>query len=357
MCVDPIFIVGTERSGSNLLRQMLDAHSDIAVPHPPHVLRYFAPLERYYGDLRLDANLRCLAADVAWLVRRHIYPWPFAVDEAALVRDARWRDLFGLYAALYDQYAAAMKKRRWCCKSTFMVHFVDRIVERYPSARIIWLVRDPRDVAASSQRSVFNPCHPYRTALLWKEQQDLARRFEAVLRPENLLRMHYEALVTSPAETLQAICRFVGVEFEPRMLSFFERDEARRSASLASDWRNTARPVMATNVKTFSKLLSPRSVAMVEAAAGDTMEALGYRVESSAAAYRPGVVGRARILLASAVVRTTVECRSILRDRNVWRRWGRWVALRVIVVRARLRYWMWHRRSARPYAETAGTPR
>jgi hypothetical protein len=41
----PFFIVGTERSGSNLLRVILDTHPALSVPHPPHILRYFAPLE------------------------------------------------------------------------------------------------------------------------------------------------------------------------------------------------------------------------------------------------------------------------------------------------------------------------
>jgi hypothetical protein len=356
VCVDPIFIVGTERSGSNLLRQMLDAHSTIAVPHPPHVVRYFAPLERYYGDLRLDANLRWLAADMAWLVRRHIYPWPIAIDEAALVRDTRWRDLFGLYAGLYDQYAAAVGKPRWGCKSTFMVHHVDRIVERFPAARVIWLVRDPRDVAVSSQQSVFNPCHPYRTARLWKAQQDLALRWERTLRPENFRRVSYETLVTAPADTLQDLCRFIGAQFEPAMLSFFERREARRSASLQRDWANTARPVIATNVRKYRTQLPRRSLALVEAAAHDTMRTLGYELEAPAVPSPPGRLARAWILVQAAATRARVEWRSIRHDRNVWRRWRRWATLRAIALRARLRYWMWNRGPLRPLAETSGTP-
>ena len=48
----PLFIIGTERSGSNLLRLILDAHPGITVPHPPHVMNYFAALEGRYGDLQ-----------------------------------------------------------------------------------------------------------------------------------------------------------------------------------------------------------------------------------------------------------------------------------------------------------------
>ena len=81
MTCDPIFIIGTERSGSNLLRLILNAHSEIAVPHPPHVMSYFGPLEKYYGDLSRESNFRRLAKDVIVHLRSHIHPWEVEVDE------------------------------------------------------------------------------------------------------------------------------------------------------------------------------------------------------------------------------------------------------------------------------------
>ena len=72
MIRNPIFIAGTERSGSNLLRLILNSHSEIAVPHPPHVVRYFAPLEVAYGDLADDQNFADFVRDITRLVPWHI---------------------------------------------------------------------------------------------------------------------------------------------------------------------------------------------------------------------------------------------------------------------------------------------
>ena len=68
---DPLYIIGTERSGSNLLRVMLNAHSGIVLPHPPHILRYFSPLEKAYGDFEESENLSRLVSDVLRLIVGH----------------------------------------------------------------------------------------------------------------------------------------------------------------------------------------------------------------------------------------------------------------------------------------------
>jgi Sulfotransferase family len=277
MSFDPIFIIGTERSGSNLLRLILNAHSEIAVPHPPHVMSYFGPLEKYYGDLSCESNFRRLIRDVITHLRSHIHPWEVEIDEDTLVRAASPRDLFGIYAALYEQFMKATGKRYWGCKSTFMIHYVKRILASYPEAKLIWLIRDPRDVALSSQVSVFNPYHPYYTARLWAKQQELGLQLEATCRPANLLRVHYEALISNPQETVERICRFIGVPFEQTMLRFFETREARTSASLAQDWRNTAVPILSNNANKFLSRMPAEDIAIIEAVAGETMEKLNYK--------------------------------------------------------------------------------
>ena len=78
--MDPIFIVGTERSGSNLLRLILDAHPNIAIPHPPHIMLELDHLEPKYGDLSLDQNLRRLINDAVRVVEPPFAPWDIVVD-------------------------------------------------------------------------------------------------------------------------------------------------------------------------------------------------------------------------------------------------------------------------------------
>ncbi len=96
----PVFIVGTERSGSNLLRLVLNSHSRIFIPHPPHIVHLLRPVERDYGDLRREAAWRLLVGDVCRLVRWHTFPWEITLQPDEVMRACRRRDLFSIYAAV-----------------------------------------------------------------------------------------------------------------------------------------------------------------------------------------------------------------------------------------------------------------
>lgn len=333
----PVFIVGTERSGSNLLRLMLNAHPRIAVPHPPHILHYFTPLEPTYGDLAREENLRRLVTDVLRLVRAHIDPWELEIDPEAVVREARPRDLIGVFAACYEQYRTWSGKARWGCKSTFLIEHTARIRRRFPAARLIWLVRDPRDVAASSRRSVFSPCHPWLTAELWRRQQELGLELERELPAEMLLRLGYEELLADPAGQVERLCGFLGEPFEEAMLRFFETPEARRSGALSESWRLTARPIQSGNTGRFRRELSAGEIRLVESVAGEPMRRLGYLPELAPEPDPPpSPLERLGYHLWDRLWRLRVEWRSLRRDRNHWRRWRRGWTVRTIALRRRL---------------------
>ena len=347
----PFFIVGTERSGSNLLRVILDAHSRLAVPHPPHVMNLLGPVEHCFGDLAQDENLRKLAREVGRLVRLHIHPWDFAVDVEQLVTDASPRDLFGLFVALYEQNQRHEGKARWGCKSTFMIHHVDRILARFPDARLLHLVRDPRDVAVSSRDSVFNPSHPYFVARLWTEQQELAHALAGRLGADTMLRVRYEDLIADPEASVRAICAFLGEEFEESILRFFERDATRKGAALSQSWANTGRPVMSDNAGKFGRELDAQEIALIEGVAGEMMELHGYaRVAERQA---PPTGARLRFLPSELLGNARTELRSLRDDENHWIRVRRDGLARLWRLRGR----MTPRGSARPQGATTGRGR
>jgi hypothetical protein len=328
--VAPFFIIGTERSGSNLLRLILDAHSRLTVPHPPHLVRYFAPLVSRYGDLSDERAFRRLVHDVLRLLDTHIFPWDVRIDAERLVRDASPRDLLGIYVALYEQFRAARGKARWGCKSTFMIDWVGPLLERLPDAQFLFLVRDPRDVAVSSRASVFSTFHPYRTALLWREQQSTGLGWLERLPARSIQLVRYEDLVAEPERVVRDICAFLGESFEPAMLQFFTGEEARRGAELSESWRRTAEPIGASSVRRFAAELGRRELALVESVAGETMRRLGYETLLPAeelARVEVGAIERLRIALAEVALEARVELRSLARDSNALRRWRRGLLL------------------------------
>ena len=308
---------------------MLNSHSALVVPHPPHILRYFTPLVSAYGDLEVEGNFRRLARDVSRLIRVHICPWEIRPDVEKVVRTAQPRNLFGIFVDFYEQYREAAGKQRWGCKSTFMIDHVDTILERFPKARLIYLVRDARDVAASSKRSVFNPYHPYFTAQLWQEQQDRGSELLERLSPETIRLLRYEDLIQDVEGTVRNLCEFLGEAFEPGMLQYFETSEAQRCSRLSRCWIHTASPIRRDNSGRFRSELSPRETWIVESLTARGLQRYGYALTHAAEA-RPGVRETGRRLgywLADRAMGMRVELRSLLRDKNHWRRWARAVLL------------------------------
>ncbi len=276
----PFFIVGTERSGSNLLRLMLDAHSRLAVPHPPHLMRDLSPLAGRYGDLSDDGNFARLVGDVVRLVDLHFFPWGVALDRERVFRDARARSLFGAKAAAYREYMRSRGKVRWGSKSTHLIHFAGEILREEPGAQFIHLVRDGRDVAVSAKNSVFNRFHPHYVSLLWSREQRLAAALGERLPKSQLMTLLYEDLISAPDASLRRVTSFLGETFEPRMLEYFAGAEARRQAAMSASWENCSSPVLRNNRGQYKTRLSPGEVWAFERNAFEELERFGYPLEN-----------------------------------------------------------------------------
>ena len=133
----PIFMIGTQRSGSNLLRLMLNQLPEIAAPHPPHILQRIMPLVPSYGDLSDDENFCQLVDDVCRLVELNPVPWEGVVlDRKDVARRCRERSVAAVHGAVYDVCAEAKGAKTWCCKSLANINLraADRIV--FPLAEI-----------------------------------------------------------------------------------------------------------------------------------------------------------------------------------------------------------------------------
>lgn len=323
----PIFIIGTERSGSNLLRLILDAHSGIVVPHPPHLVRYFLPLESLYGDLSDEKRFSALVGDILALVEAHIHPWPWIPGPEAVLARAPQRSVFGVYLAVHELLREHVGERRWGCKSTFMVEHVETLRALCPGARFLWLFRDARDVAASSKESVFSAFTPALSARLWARQQESALAAEG----PDMLRVRYEELVAEPESSVRRICAFLGEPFEEGMLRWFEKEEASRSAALSESWANTAAPMQVNRLRRYRRDLDEAEIGDVEEVAGTVLTRLGYPLDQPARPARSGWRQWLRELawsLRDDLLWFRVELRSGRKDRNV--------------VRRRRRYWlMW----------------
>lgn len=275
MIDNPIFIIGTERSGSNLLRLILNTHSEICVPHPPHIFKFFGKIYSNNYDLN-DKNFERLTRDVCLLVNNHINPWEIKIKPESIAKKSRSKSLYGIYEAIYDEYLIYSGKKRWGCKSTFMVEYIDEICKHVKEPKFLWLIRDVRDVVVSSKKSVFNPNHPYFVSKLWNAQQELGLAAERKLPKNQILRIKYEDLVAMPHETVRNITDFLEISFQNKMLDYYKTSTAKKSGNLSVSWENTSKPIIKDNYMKFPNSLSKKEIELIEYISGSMLQEFGY---------------------------------------------------------------------------------
>lgn len=279
----PFFMIGTQRSGSNLLRVMINQSPQIVAPHPPHFLERLGPLLPGYGDLSVDQNFLALIDDVILLIKTNPVNWDLgAIDRQHLLKTCPERSLVALSFQVHDLLAQAVGARDWVCKSLANVHYADEI-SRFggKSAKFIHLHRDGRDVAVSFRKAIVGEKSAYHIAKQWQEEQDKALALQKKLPQDQFISVRYADLVRNPRDELQKLCDFMQIDFLEQMLEFHKSREAITTSQAGQMWSNVQKPIMSENVSKFLRELSLLDVSVFEAVAGEALTALGYPLTSS----------------------------------------------------------------------------
>ncbi|MBX3020563.1 MAG: sulfotransferase [Bdellovibrionales bacterium] len=318
MIENPLFIVGTERSGSNLLRLLLNELNDISIPHPPHLMRDLSKVLSRYGNLQDDENFHRLIHDAVRLVDLHFAPWPLVLNKQRIFNETKSRDLYSVYAAVYEQYREHSGKARWGCKSTFMINHVADILEHHARPQFIHLVRDVRDVAVSARRSVFCHYHPYFVAKLWSEEQNKAAYWQSQLPEDTWFTLRYEDLIQQPETMMKEVCGFLGTPYSSDLLKFFDKPAARELSRLSRSWENVGRPVLKDNSAKYRKHLSHKDIRLIESVANAPMHHYGYRLESDKAelTFTPSPALQAKYRTQEELLMWREEGLALFKDRN-----------------------------------------
>ena len=273
----PIFMIGTQRSGSNLLRLMINQLPTVAAPHPPHIMERLGPLEAQYGDLENDKNFNQLVEDACGMVETNPVKW----DDVELDRDevkslCRERSLVAVYGAIHDVMAKAWGKETWMCKSMANVYYLPEI-ERYfgKDAKFIYLYRDGRDVALSFRKALIGDKTFYHLGQVWNQEQQLSLACQQRV-PDQVCAVSYEELTTNPEPALRRLCDFLGADYHEDMLDFHRSKEASRTA-VANLWSNVTKPLDSNNSNKFLREASEEDIAYYETVAGASLDALGYQ--------------------------------------------------------------------------------
>lgn len=270
----PFFILGSSRSGTNLLAMHLSRHARLEVMAESHFYPVFQPWRGCYEPLSDRRSLARFAGEVAGLARRAT---PLPIDAGELAAQVAEPTVGGVFRAWIGLYARAHGKPRGGEKTPRHCRYVDVIRRDHPGAPLLLVTRDPRDALVSGVRSFGRTWAAM--AADWNAAFETLRRHGEAL---HLVR--YEALVADPEGCLRRACAHLGEDWDPGVL-----DAARTSALFLEAGAPHVRlreEVSARTVGRFREELDERRIAWIEDACAEGMRFLGYAAVASPAARR-----------------------------------------------------------------------
>jgi sulfotransferase family protein len=262
----PFFIVGSARSGTTLLRLILNAHPEVAVPPES---RFITELWRGADEVRVEPLLAAI------VVHDRFEAWDVPIEAVREELPGRSTASYAeVITAPHRAYARLNGKTRWGDKTPRYVEHIPFLGPLLVDARFIHLIRDGRNVALSYADVPFGPKTMAAAARLWAARVSAGIRGGRPL-GERYLEVRYEDLVEDAEGETKSICSFLGLEFDPGMLDYTER--ARAAVLPRASMYNphvTERPMSKT--RSWEQDMPDRHVQIFEAIAGGLLSELGY---------------------------------------------------------------------------------
>jgi Sulfotransferase domain. len=288
---EPIFILGNPRSGTSLIRLMLNSHPDITIPPECGFIQWW--YSKYAAWSLLDSNdalrVQEFVNDVA--TSRKIETWHlnFEMLEAEIT-SLQPSDYGELCACVYSTYAKGRSRipKVWGDKNNYYIHHLQELNYIYPNAKYVAIVRDGRDVACSyrgvselQSTSVYRPNLPIKVeeiAAEWTRNNTLIRDFFLSKVKGRSFTVRYEDLVQSPATVLTQICDFLKLKYSPQMLEYHKSNSLNEDEPKEFiDWKKkTLTAPDANNINKFQKILSVGEIAAFNEIADMMLKLYGY---------------------------------------------------------------------------------
>jgi hypothetical protein len=274
----PIFVVGCPRSGTTMLQLMLHAHPRIAIPPETRFLMAAYDARSGFGDLRDPANRLALAR---WIVERKATRFAdLGIDGQQVTEQivAGPPTLGSALAIVLRAYADRFGKERWGDKRPGYFQRIPALRRMFPDAQVVQLIRDGRDCVASLKEMDWYKHDVHHALATWVESIEAGERAARSLGPGAYHRIYYERLISDPAGELEALCAFLGEDFDPAMC------EPGQVATVAVPGRKvwharTHEEVTTARAGTWRARLSPSEIALCETVAGDRLRRHGYEVD------------------------------------------------------------------------------
>jgi hypothetical protein len=276
----PFFVVGNPRSGTKMLRELLNNSPDVWISDiESHFIPGFTRTIARFGDLGRRENFDRLAAALGQT--RAFWYWSrrgVHIDTGTWYAQCRTHDwpgvLEGLFHCVHTQEIADPPRPwdaiLWGDKTPVYMTEMPLLATLFPHARFVHIIRDPRDCSLSSQQAWGDS--PIRNAQRWADRTRLCRMDGRELGAARYHELRYEDLIGDVTRALGTVFAFLGVAVPADAGRFLRVPENYGSA------RGDAR-VLPENREKWKRLMTPDLRRRIEELTGDVLDALGYERE------------------------------------------------------------------------------
>jgi len=291
--IDPFFIIGAQRSGTTLLRLILNAHSKIAIPEEG---TFWMPLLReqrgHFAEnistTRLQGYLRYIRINDQFKV------WEMNDDDIFEELEATEKiSLPELMTCFYRKYAERHNKSGWGDKTPSFFRMVSDLKVLFPRAKFIHIVRDGRDAYLSLRKREKGRKNSAVAAYEWSYKIQKVRDEFSALADDRHFEVRYESMVSDPENSARQICDFLGLEFEPEMLDFWKVSE-----KFIGDHHSDLifQPVSAKSTGNWTSGLSRKEVLYFEYFASHWLTEFDYTIQNKQFTLAEIVAARLKLL-------------------------------------------------------------
>jgi hypothetical protein len=278
-----VFVVGCARSGTTLLKRVLNAHPQIAITKETHWIPVF---------FRERIGLTPDGLVTPELIPRLLADWRFSrqgigrPELESLLGSGAPVSYAKFVSGIFDLYGQAQGKLLVGDKTPIYGLEMGLLHELWPRAKFVHLIRDGRDVCLSvrnwerrdggtglEENFATWAEDPVTTAAVWWQWRvQLAREAGQPLGPGLYYELRYEALVNHPAEECAKLCAFLGVPYEEKMLRFYEgHTKTKKGLNSKRAWL----PIT-PGLRDWRTQMPAQDTERFEAAAGSLLDELAY---------------------------------------------------------------------------------
>jgi hypothetical protein len=266
----PIFILSSERSGTNLLRLLLDNHSMIHGPRAPHLLNTFVPVYPHYKVKPLGMDR--LLNDIESIVNDPFIDWN--VDFSSIKVDLNDMSFLNIWDSVYQTKLRDSGKEFILCKENNIFDYSAELKNFYNDAKFIFLYRDVRDVCASWMKVPIGFNNVSSAAINWNKEQ-LAIIQSRDTFGIDMISLSYEELIRNTPKIMSEVLNYLELPVESAC--FNTSKEKGDEIKWNEFWKNLGKKVLSENSKKYMSELIEDEIKLIETNAMEGMKLLSYK--------------------------------------------------------------------------------